>query len=112
MDMQVQLRDGITVVTLTGELSDPDQEFIDELTTATARPAARVLIDLSGVPYLNSSGIGLLVRAVAQAHTVESRVALAGLTPFVKGVMEVTKLTNYFKIFPSVADAAAALRQP
>jgi anti-sigma B factor antagonist len=63
---------------------------------------AKVVLDLSGVTYVSSAGLGDLVRVTALANTRQARVSLAGLVPFVDGVLKATRLDRFFDIAPDV----------
>jgi anti-sigma B factor antagonist len=68
-----------------------------------------VIVDLSQVPYIDSSGLGSLVSAYVSRHKAGRNVALAGVNPRVFHLFEVTRTDALFLIFPTVDDALAAL---
>ena len=74
-------------------------------------PGVKVLIDLSGVPRINSQGIAGMVRLVADANTNGCRVVFAAPTPFVGEVLRVTRLDHYFEVAASQAEAVDLLTQ-
>jgi anti-anti-sigma factor len=69
----------------------------------------RLVIDLSEVSYLSSSGLRALLRARRQAQSGGGDVALCALNERVAEVFEMIGFNNLFKIFPTSAEAAAAL---
>src|SRR5262245_33982310 len=81
--------------------------FREQLHPLFAKPGTRLILDLSGAPRINSSGIGNLVALAADANTNGCTVTFCALTPFVASVMAVTKLDKFFNIESSVAEAAA-----
>ncbi len=108
--MTIDIHDhaGVHIVRLMGELGE-DSGLREAVTDLLAQRGARVLIDLAAVPFVNSSGLGDLVRVTAQANVQESRVVLAGLTPFVGGVIETTQLDRFFEICPTAEDGLRRL---
>jgi anti-sigma B factor antagonist len=70
-----------------------------------AKPA-RLLLDLSGVPYMDSSGLATLVEALQNARKAQVTLALCSLTPRVKSILEIARLNTVFSVH---ADRAAAL---
>jgi anti-sigma B factor antagonist len=70
--------------------------------------APTVILDLSGVPYLDSSGLGSLVSACTSCAKAGRRVALTGLNQRVRKVFEITKVERVFLIFPTLNDALEA----
>jgi anti-sigma B factor antagonist len=71
--------------------------------------APTVILDLSGVPYLDSSGLGCLVSACTSCAKAGRRVALTGVNQRVRKVFEITKTDRVLLVFPTLADALEAL---
>jgi anti-sigma B factor antagonist len=70
--------------------------------------AATVILDFSGVPYLDSSGLGSLVSAYTSCQKAGRRVALTGVNPRVLKVFEITRVEPVFLMFASLSDALEA----
>ncbi len=68
-----------------------------------------LLIDLSQVKYMDSSGIATLVEALQTCVKQGMRLRLVDLSPPVRDVFELARLASVFEIFPSAAEAAAGL---
>src|SRR5215472_5053508 len=67
----------------------------------------KLILDLSGVPYIDSAGIGALVGAYVN-HQKEGRsLALVGVTPRVRTALQVTRVEQFFRFYDSVAAATA-----
>ena len=81
-------------------------KFKDQIRELADAPAPRIVLNLSGVDFLDSSGLGAVVGAMKQLGT-DRRMDLAGLTPGVDKVFRMTRMDTVFRIFP---DAAAAVR--
>ena len=62
-------------------------------------PAKRVVLDMSKVQFLDSSGLGAIVGAMKQLGDGR-RLDLAGLTPTVDKVFRLTRMNTVFKIYP------------
>src|SRR5579872_3186754 len=60
-----------------------------------------VVMDLAKVAYVDSAGIGVLVHAHVSAENRGAKLALAGVGPRPQAVMEVTRVWNVFKIYPT-----------
>src|SRR5690242_12050402 len=70
--------------------------------------APTMILDLSGVPYLDSSGLGCLVSACTSFAKSGRRLALTGVNKRVLKVFEITKVEQVFLMFPTLSDAIEA----
>lgn len=68
---------------------------------------AHVLLQLAGVVYLDSSGVGTLVEVARRIKSYSGKLTLVGPTERVRGIFEVTRLDHFFHI---VATEEEALR--
>lgn len=81
-------------------------QFKDGMQAASAVAKDRIVLDLSSVTFLDSSGLGAVV-AVMKFCAPEIKVELAGLTPIVAKVFRLTRMDNVFKIHETADDALA-----
>lgn len=101
-------RDGAVVVTPNGDIDlsrSPELRVI--LRGVQAKKPDLVVIDLSGVTYMDSSGLATLVESMRAAKTGGGRLILADMTPRVRDIFEIAHLDQFFSIVESV-DAAIA----
>jgi anti-sigma B factor antagonist len=68
-----------------------------------------MILEMSDVPYMDSSGLGSLVSAYTSCMKSGRRVALTGVTPRVLKVFEITKTEPIFLMFATLDDAIEAL---
>src|SRR3954465_14281258 len=68
----------------------------------------RLIVDLSQVPYIDSSGIAVLIGAMQSLELEGGVFLIAGAREGVRMIFESAKLDQYFKLFPGVDAAAAA----
>ncbi|OGW34261.1 MAG: hypothetical protein A2010_00060 [Nitrospirae bacterium GWD2_57_9] len=71
--------------------------------------ARALFVDLSQVRYMDSSGIATLVEAMQTCMKQGARLRLIDLSPAVRDVFEMARLSSVFDIFASVSDAAKGL---
>lgn len=111
MTIEVVDRGGVWLVKLSGSLgADEDADaLIGAVTELLETRGSRLVLDLAGVPFMNSDAVGALVRVTAHANTQEGRIILASPSPFVSGVLSVTKLDKFFEIAPTVDEAVKRL---
>src|SRR5689334_13134828 len=68
----------------------------------------RLVVDLSRVPYVDSSGIATLILARQSLDEHGGRFMLAGAQDAVQLILSTARLDQYFELFPSVDAARAA----
>ncbi|MCP4633246.1 MAG: STAS domain-containing protein [candidate division Zixibacteria bacterium] len=59
----------------------------------------KVIFNLQGVDFINSSGLGALVSILKNVRSNQGRLKLTGLAPYVKEVFDITQLSNVFEIY-------------
>jgi anti-sigma B factor antagonist len=67
----------------------------------------RILIDLSAVTYIDSSGLAILIETMQRTGAYGGKFALFGLREGVRGIFEIARLDQIFKIFPDETSACA-----
>ena len=68
----------------------------------------KIIIDLSGIKQIDSTGVGLLVSGHVLACVEESKLVLAGAGPRVEELMELSNLDTLLTLRPSVEEAIKA----
>ena len=93
----------LLVTRLRGKLSlETVHEFMG---TLRPEPATRLVLDMSGVPYMDSAGVGALVSLFVNRRNNGKSLALVGLTPQGTAVLQVSVLVQLLPIFGSVEEA-------
>lgn len=69
---------------------------------------AKLLLDLSSVPYMDSSGLATLVEALQNARKGQISLLLCGLTPRVRSILEIARLNSVFTLHETRAAALGA----
>jgi len=82
-------------------------EIKQEITRWSDQDHTRIVVDLSRVSYLDSTGLGVLVGALKRLREKDGELRLVHPTPRVMRVLEITRLVNVFQIFDT-EDAALA----
>jgi len=110
MKISVTSQGDIQVLELSGELDyHSSPELREKLSELTAKQAPKILVNLSGIDYMDSSGIATFVEAFQKTKRYQGRLILAELTATVRGVFEIAKLDSIFEIAPTVAEGVAGL---
>jgi anti-sigma B factor antagonist len=80
-----------------------------ELQSAFRDPAVKgVIIDLSGVPYIDSAGLGVLLGEWSHTQRGGNKYALVGMSPRVHTIFEITRTDSVLPIFATMAEAEAS----
>jgi anti-anti-sigma factor len=107
MDRQPVSNGDLLVTRLIGKLSlETVHEFIS---TMRPEPATRLVLDMSGLSFLDSAGVGALVSLFVNRRNHGKTLALAALTQQGNAVMQVSGLLKLLPVYPSVEEA---LSQP
>ena len=89
----------VTVVEAEGEITlARSPEFHMALAEFCAQRPGHLLIHLAKVEYLDSSGVGALVDIARRVRAYSGKLALVAPTARVRGVLEITKLDQFFTI--------------
>ena len=109
MQMTASDVDGVLLVTVKDRRIDAAVavRFKDKMQELTLETAERVILDLSEVEFLDSSGLGAVVGSMKQLGR-SRRLDLAALTPTVEKVFRITRMDRVFRIYPSIEDALGA----
>lgn len=83
-------------------------EFKDAMREQTDSGPDLVVLDLSRVEFIDSSGLGAIVAAMKHMGAGR-KLALAGLTPTVERVFKLTRMDSVFSVFPSLEGALTEL---
>lgn len=96
----------MTVLRPTGDIDMARSSAIRKVVTEVirARPA-KLVIDLSAVEYMDSSGIATMIEALQSSMRNKIKFALVGVGSRVKVAFEITKLLGMFQIYDTVEDA-------
>ncbi len=108
MDINVKREGKRSVVEVTGDIdlytSPKLRQTVLEL--FRQRGQETVIVDLSGVQYVDSSGIASLVEGLQEAKKIDARFVLAGLNEAPRHVLELTRLLAVFEIADSAEEVA------
>jgi anti-sigma B factor antagonist len=110
MKLDVKQADGVTVLRVKGNLIGGTETFAihDKVKQLLAEKTIRMVIDLSGVGMINSTGLGMLMGCYTSAVNAGGDIKLAGISEKVKNIFVITKLITIFDVHESVQEAVEA----
>jgi anti-sigma B factor antagonist len=108
MEQEVREEQGGLVVSLVGDVDLDSSPQARELLLQCVGRGRRVIVDLSGVAYMDSSGVASLVEALQTAKRNGSFFGLAAVQGTALRVLELARLDRVFQIFDSVEEGLGA----
>jgi anti-sigma B factor antagonist len=104
--------DGIAVLDCAGRIVFGDESsLLRESARKLISENKRVVLNLSGVNYIDSGGLGILVSLYTTAHKAGGSIKLANLTERVGDLLQITKLLTVFEVHDSVEKALDSYRK-
>ncbi|KOU23367.1 anti-anti-sigma factor [Streptomyces sp. WM6372] len=108
--LKITARDATTgpVLEVIGDLDYASApELRDLLTTLTLRPGQRLILDLAGMTFCDSSGITALISAHNHTHAADAELALAAVPAHTQRILRIVGLDQIIPLYTDV-DAAGA----
>jgi anti-anti-sigma factor len=99
---------GVLLVTLSGSLdTDTADTFDRQLSAQIERGHRKVLVDLQGVEYISSAGIGVLVGILNQLEDHGGALKLLHVSPKIARILSMLSLLELFQSFSDLDEALA-----
>ncbi len=112
MDILRRDEEGVAILELTGRLAgvEEGERIREAIAKLVDEKAAKVLVDLSGVPWMNSGGVGVLVQAYTSLHNAGAHVKFLSINERVRAILQITRLLGVFETYASREEALASFR--
>ena len=110
MDLTTREDGAVTIITVTGDLviGDAESNFKKAVTRLLEEGHVNLLIDLSAVGFLDSSGLGALVRALTNSQKEGGQTKLLNAGPQIRKLLQMTKLDSVFEIHEDMEAAVSS----
>lgn len=100
---------GQPLVRVAGEIDlNSSPAFRTGLLSLLERKSQLIILDLTGVTYVDSSGVGTIVEMKRRADRGGTKVVLFGLQPRVRSIFEITRLDKFLAIVGTLEEAKSA----
>ncbi len=98
---------GVTVINLEGSvLGGPDATALNDiLHKLVERRKKKVLVDLSGVQTMNSSGLSMLIGGLQTMRNAGGELKIAAASKKIESLLVITRLSTVFQLYPTVKQA-------
>jgi anti-sigma B factor antagonist len=111
VDIQLRRSGTICVVDVKGEMDMFNSfKLKDGIKALVERNVRQYIINLEGLDYIDSSGIGAILYVYGELRKRGMALVVAGARGSVKRVIELTKLIGYLPLAPGLKEAIAAIR--
>lgn len=112
MELKIRKNGETYIIDATGEMDLYNSYKIKELVMKMLeKKVERFIVNLQGVDYIDSSGIGALIYICSTIKKMNLRLCISNIHGSVKRVIELTKLTGYFPICATLEDAIRQMRE-
>ena len=111
LKMDTRTVEGVAVVACSGRIvfgeeANALRDTLKKLLTTSKQ----VVLNLSGVSYIDSGGLGTLVGVYSSARAAGADIKLTGLGQRLRDVLAITKLATVFEVYDTEQQAIAAFR--
>jgi anti-sigma B factor antagonist len=106
LNLTIRTVQGILVVNCDGRIvfGEESAELRDTVKKLLTK-SNQLVLNLGGVSYIDSGGLGTLVALYTTAHNAGGAIKLSNLTPRVGDLLQVTKLVTIFEVFDTEEEA-------
>ena len=110
MAVKTDSKNGLMICRVDGDIDincSPDLKKVFDKLISQKTP--KIVIEMTRVVYVDSSGLATLVGILKNMRSYGGKMRLAGMSPKVKSLFEITKLDKLFEIMASEEEAIAGL---
>ena len=97
-----RMKSGVVSLSLIGPIDENSSPTLDkEICEVLAEPVEVLVLDMTGVDYITSAGVGIIVKTKTSLKRKGSNFAMINLQPQVQKVFEIIRLTPILEVFAS-----------
>ena len=112
LKLTVRTKDDIVIVDCAGRIVFGEESAdLRDTVKMVITQSKRIVLNLSGVSYIDSGGLGTLVALYTTARNSGGSIKLANLTPRVGDLLQVTKLVTIFDVYDSEEKAIESYKK-
>ncbi len=97
--LDVRTADGAGIIDIRGELNSSADAALSDAYERASQMGDLVVLNFSGLDYMNSSGIGLLVTLLIRANRQKKRLVICGLSEHYRHIFQITRLDDAMTIY-------------
>ena len=107
MHIDERVVEGVTILDLKGKmtLGEGDELLKDKINSLIQQDKKKLLLNLEGVPYIDSAGLGEIVRTYTTVSRQGGKLKLLNLTKRIQDLLAITKLLTVFETYENEPEA-------
>ena len=105
MNVIIKTKKNVVIITIEGSIDSKTAGYLQSQIMETVAKPKNVLLDLSGVGYISSAGLRILLMIYRHINSKNGKVILVGVSSEIKDVMSMTGFINFFEISDSLQNA-------
>ena len=113
MKIKEKIENHVAILSLSGKMMGGPEttQLHDRIRSLINDKIIKVVIDLSGVKWINSSGLGVLMATMTTLKNSGGELKLANVTEKVESLLMITQLMRIFETYETVDRALAAITE-
>ena len=109
MSLNIEDKGNVKIVKLSGKLDvNLSMSIESELEQLVDSGSNNIILELSGVEYLSSSGIRVLISIMRKIKDNNGRLVLSSITDIIKKILKTVELEDLFEVYENVDEALAS----
>lgn len=110
MNISSESHDNCTLLRLEGRLDlNSSSKLKEQVKELVSEGSTNVVLELGGVGFVNSSGLGTLVSILKDVRIVKGQMVLCNLAQYVQEIFEITQLSHIFDIYATETEAMESM---
>ena len=109
MNIDIETVDGVTVVKLTGELDSVVSPVVQQPLLPIAKSGGKLVLDMTGVSFVSSAGLRMLLSIYRHVSSSGGRVVLVGVANEIQEILDITGFSHYLPLYKTLAEGMEAL---
>lgn len=112
MKLNTEIRGDVAIVKIEGDHLDASThaKFVQQLKPVTDQ-YSKIVFDISGLQFIDSSGIGVILGTMRRARATGGDVKLASPTDSITSIFNLVRMSRLINIIPTVEEALASFSQ-
>ena len=107
MKIEERAVDGVTILDLQGKMliGEGDELLREKINNLVENGTQKIVLNLADVPYVDSAGLGEIVRCYTTVSRKSGKLKLLNLTKRIQDLLSITKLLTVFDTYETEAEA-------